>query len=163
MTSYSDALDREIDWLTAVDTLPALLAADGGPFAIAQARWPRTMAKQKRALYLTRMAGHSAEVDRFANVRQMMRHRFVLHLMWPLNLGTGKAEDEQLAFEQAIDKVLARVLGLPFDKTHGGRFLSVAEGPEHVVVEQDDPAQGIAEQIFTARITYSADDPETTN
>jgi hypothetical protein len=162
MTTYSDALDRETAWLTTVDALPALLTVNGGPFDIVQARRPRTPTKSKRCLYVTRQPGMSAHWARTATGRTMATHHLRLEVDWPITVGTGSAETEQLNVDQAIDLVITRVLGPLGDKTHGGRFLSVAEDTSGVDVDADDPATAISRGRFTARITYHADDPELT-
>lgn len=157
---FSDALDRETAWLNTVDSLPALNATNGGPFEIVQARWPRVAATRKTGLYVLR-AGF--RVRRESSQRSIATTVFQLRLSWPLATGTGSAEAGQLAFEQAIDAVLARVQGPIGDKTHGGRFLSVAEEPAYLQVEYGDPEQAMNIGIFTARVTYSGDDPDYTN
>ena len=159
---FSDALDRESAWLnTTGDTLPTLNASAGGPFHIIQARWPRIPATRKTALYVLRQPSGSFQVDRFAAVRTISRTAFMLRLMWPLANGQGSAETEQLLFEQAIDQVVTRVMGLLEDKSHGGRFLSVAEGRgQQIAVHFDDPEQSLPGAIFRASITYGADDYE---
>lgn len=162
---FSDAVDREAAWLTQVDTLPALLKTAGGPFQIVQARWPRVPATRKTALYVLRSPGEAHHVDRYASQRSLLRTTFLLRLMWPLSNGQGSGENEQLLFEQAIDKVITRIEGLLGDKTHGGRFLSVAEDGRGITVSDYDPAQALpnGDGIFRASITYTADDPEITN
>jgi hypothetical protein len=96
--------------------------------------------------------------------RTMMTHHLLLRLYWPLTSGQGAAEADQLAFEQAIDQVLTRIEGPFGDKTHGGRFLSVAENPDYIDVDYTDPGQGIAGAgIFTAHLTYAADDADFNN
>lgn len=160
---FSDALDREAAWLNAVDTLPSLLLANGGPFAVIQARWPRTMWSNKTGLYVTRTPGHTAQLERFAAQRQMLKHHLRIIAHWPFTSGSGSSEADQFAFDQAIDLVLARVAGVRGDKTHGGRFLSVAEDPAMVDVDIDDAEQAITAGHIRARITYWADDTETNN
>ena len=162
--SYSDALDRETAWLTTVDTLPALLVANGGPFDIVQARYPRTPAKSKTALYVTRHPGGSMEAERFATARTHYLHHFLLIAEWPMRSGTGSAESDLLAFEQAIDDVIARVQGPLTDKSHGGRFLAVMEDPApgRLSIDEADPVTSIGAGRFTTRIDYHAAD-EVTN
>jgi hypothetical protein len=163
---FSDALDREAAWLnTTGDTLPTLPATAGGPFQIVQARWPRVAATRKTGLYVLRNPTSSFHVDRFSSQRSMLTTTFLLRLLWPLTSGQGSAEADQLAFEQAIDQVLTRVEGPLLDKTHGGRFLSIAESRVGITVHYDDPekAVGNGAGIFTARITYAGDDPEIVN
>lgn len=162
---FSDALDREAAFLSiTTDTLPVLLASSGGPFQVIQARMPRTPRTFRPSLFVLRQPGSSFKVDRFANVRTMATTAFLLRLWWPLTSGTGHTEDDQLAFEQAIDSVITRVSGFLGDKTHAstaGYFLQVAE--RGITVDYDDPEQAIAEGRYTARITYTADDVELIN
>jgi hypothetical protein len=74
---------------------------------------------------------------------------------------TGNEEAENATFDLAVDQVLQRVLGLPGDKTHGGRFLSVAETPEYVSYVQEDPAISFPNRAgFVGTFTYYADDVE---
>ena len=162
--AYSDALDRETAWLTTVDTLPSLLTVNGGPFQVVQARYPRTPAKMKTALYVTRYPGSSMQGERFAIGRTLQTHHLRLIAEWPITSGQGSAEADQLAFDEAIDLILTRVYGPLGDKTHGGRFLSVAENPAPGVVnvDADDPIRAIAAGRFTTRIDYHADDTELT-
>jgi hypothetical protein len=56
--------------------------------------------------------------------------------------------------------LLQRILGPLGDKTHGGRFLSVAEGPGLVDVDYTDPDATIELGVLRAEVTYSADDRE---
>lgn len=155
----ANAVDREAAWLATVgDTLPALLEPAGGPFDVVQA-YRRRVSPEHRSLYVIRgrMVG-----KRFAAVRSMNVHRFMLQVYWPLRDGQGEAEDDQRALDVAVDMVVARVNGTPGDKTHGGRFLSAAEGTEDVTVNWDDPARTLPEfGALTCNITYTADDFET--
>ena len=165
---FSDALDREAAWLNSYgDGLPALAKQHGGVFQIVQARWPRVPASRKTAIYVLRAPSSSAKVERFANVRSMLSTRVVLHLFWPLTNSTGSGEAEQAAFEQAIDQIITRVQGPLGDKTHGGRFLSVAEGPAGISIDYPDPAAAMASGtgtgVFEAAIAYDADDPDYAN
>lgn len=161
---FSDAVDREAAWLgTSGDGLPALKTADGGPFQILQARWPRTPSTAKTGLYVLRSPSMSYHVDRYAAPRSLLTTQFLLRLMWPLSSGTGSAEGEQLNFEQAVDLVLARIMGPLIDKTHGGRFLSAGEGRSGITVNYLDPEEAVRARTFGATITYSADDPEIAN
>ena len=52
--STADAVAREVSWLTAVDTLPSLLTANGGPWDNVQAYWARTPATQQTTIYVLR-------------------------------------------------------------------------------------------------------------
>lgn len=160
--STADAVDRETAWLAAFDPadgLPALHKDQGGPFDVLQAYLPRTPAARRCQLYVLRR--RLAE-DRTANVRSMARYAFELRITWPLSSLTGAAEGCQRDLDAAVDLVLKRVGGLLFDKTHGNRFLSVAENPGQISVEFGDPDQSIAAKAdLFASITYMADDIET--
>lgn len=158
--STADAVDREVAWLTSSgDGLPALLVSAGGPWDNVQAYQPRTPGKRASNLYVLRRQIHE---KRFANVRRMASYEFVLKAIWPLSNGQGIAEAEQRAFDEALDLVLTRIGGLVGDKSHGGRFLSVAENPEWVNVRFTDPEQTLPQGEFHAEITYYADDTEIT-
>lgn len=159
--STADAVDREVAWLTSSgDGLPALLVSAGGPWDNVQAYQPRTPGKRASNLYVLRRQTHE---KRFANVRRMPTYEFALKLIWPLSSGQGRAEDDQRAFDAAVDLVLTRIGGQVGDKSHGGRFLSVAENPEWVNVRFTDPVQTMpGEAEFHAEITYYADDTEIT-
>lgn len=160
--STADAVDREAAWLaTSGDGLPALLTAAGGPFGVVQAYWPRTPGKRTAGqLYVMR---RTLTEKRFANQRRMATHHLVLKLIWPLTSGSGNAEADQRAFDVAVDQVLTRIGGYRGDKTHGGRFLSVAEDPPTVSIHFDDPAATLPpEAEFRAEITYAADDVDFT-
>ncbi|MFE4867730.1 hypothetical protein [Streptomyces sp. NPDC056682] len=158
--STADAVDREVAWLTSTgDGLPALLVSAGGPWDNVQAYQPRTPGKRASNLYVLRRGIHE---KRFANVRRMASYEFVLKLIWPLSSGQGIAEADQRAFDAAVDLVLTRIGGPVGDKSHGGRFLSVAENPEYVNVRFTDPEQTLGVAEFHAEITYFADDTEIT-
>lgn len=157
---FSDALDREAAFLnTTTDGLPNLTAL----FQIIQARQPRMPATRKKALYVLRAPSMSAKLQRYGGQRSMLTTHLMLRLYWPLSNGQGSAETEQLAFEQAIDQVITRVQGPFGDKTHGGRFLSVAENPDYIDVDYGDPEKSIADGVFAAHLTYAAEDPDFNN
>lgn len=161
---FSDAVDREATWLnTFGDGLPSLNAAQGGPFQILQARWPRIPSTSKTQLYVLRNPSNSYRLERFADIRSQPKTELMLKLLWPMTQGSGSGEAEQLLFEQAIDQVLLRVQGPLTDKTHGGQFLSVAEGHAGITVNYDDIEQTMQARVFKAAITYTADDTEIIN
>jgi hypothetical protein len=88
----------------------------------------------------------------------------MLRLYWPQSSPTGQAESVQAAFDAAVDLVVQRVSGLFQDKTHGARFLSVAEDPTSIDVQFADPVQSIqAKAELAATITYQADDQDYTS
>ena len=152
------AVQREADWLaTTGDDLPNLLASGWG---VVQAYWPGNRLNTQRAgIYVTRR--HLADNHPMA-MRYRPDYQFVLKLVWPVKAGTADiAEKEQ----QALDYLLQRIRGPVGDKTHGGRFLSVAEVPGEgsVGVDFDDPEQTIqATKSLRATVTYFADDNEFT-
>lgn len=162
--SSADAVDREAAWLAAFDAtdgLPGLLAAYGGPFDVVQAYLPRTPAQRRRALYVVRS---SLRVERFGFNRKINHHTFMLRMSWPQTSQTGDAESVQAAFDAAVDLVVQRISGLFLDKTHGARFLSVAENPADISVDFADPESSIqARADLTAVITYQADDQDYTS
>lgn len=160
--STADAVDREAAWLSTsvIDGLPNLLASSGGPWASIQPYQPRTPGRRSTYVIVLRRQIHE---KRFANIRRMPTYEFVLKLIWPLTSGQGRAEDDQRAFDVAIDQLLQRIDGFPGDKTHGGRFRSVAEDPAYVTVRFDDPTTTMpGDAEFRAEITYFADDFEIT-
>jgi hypothetical protein len=161
--SSATAVTREAAWLAAYDPtdgLPALLATLGGPFGVVQAYWPRTPATRRNGLYVLR---RRIESGRTANVRTMNRYEFLLRIVWPLSSRTGSAEAVQQALDDAVELVLQRVGGLFMDKTHGGRFLSVAENPPQSGTNFHDPEATVPGQNpeLRAEISYWADDFET--
>ncbi|MFE9127099.1 hypothetical protein ACFYOF_17040 [Streptomyces sp. NPDC007148] len=162
--STADAVTRETAWLKAYDFsdgLPALLKADGGPFDVVQAYVPRTGAQRQSRLYVTRS---NLRVERFGFNRKINHHTFMLRLYWPQSSPSGQAESVQRDFDTAVDAVVQRVSGLFMDKTHGARFLSVAEDPAAIDVLFGDPEASIlAKAELTAQITYQADDQDYTS
>ncbi len=156
--STADAVARETAWLQASgDGLPALLAAAGGPFDNIQAYYPRIPSMEQYSLYvLRRRIGQ----PRFGAQRLMSNYAFHLQVWWPLLSADGQAETDQQALDNAVELVLQRVTGLLGNKTHGGRFLSVAENPRTVDVDFSSPEQTIPLGYLHAEITYAADDPE---
>jgi hypothetical protein len=153
---------REAEWLAAynpTDGLPGLLRAYGGPFDVVQPYWPRTPAARRNSLYVLR---RNIQSVRTANVRSMARYQFLLRIIWPMSAPSGAAEASQQALDDAVELVLKRVGGLFMDKTHGGRFLSVAENPPQSDADFADPEASIAAKAdLRCDITYWADDFET--
>lgn len=162
--STADAVAREAAWLQAysdADGLPALLANQGGPFDVVQAYIPRTGVQRQSRLYVTRAA---LRVERFGFNRKINHHTFLLRLYWPQSSPTGQAESVQADFDAAVDAVVLRISGLFQDKTHGARFLSVAEDPNSIDVQFTDPEASMqAKAELTATITYQADDQDYTS
>lgn len=160
----SDAVQREADWLAITDdALPPLLAP-AGPWGIVQAYWPRTPNTSKTGIYVLRRV---LDDQRFDNVQLMPQYEFMLKLVWPVRLsggsgGAGLAETAQQNFDDAIDLLIQRIRGLPQDKTHGGRFLSVGEAPRGLYpsVSFEDPEATISANAIQLRasVTYRADD-----
>jgi hypothetical protein len=157
----ADAITREAAWLnTFGDGLPALAAAQGGPFTVVQARMSRTPATRQTALYLT-PAIYSEE--RWANFRRLGTYNFRAAVFWPIGsttTGVTIAEVEQQALDDALELVVERIRGLLEDHTHGGRFLAVAEAPAHggISVHYTDPAATLSEAMLRADVLYQAQD-----
>lgn len=165
--SSADAADREAAWLAAyspADGLPALLTSHGGPFDVVQARMPRTPAKRKRSLFVLR---RDISVERFGFNRKINHYTFDLRIVWPQTSQSGQAESVQADLDAAVELVLQRIngpLAMPLDKTHGARFLAVAEDPTVITVMFDDPVHSIQAQAdLTCSITYKADDQDYTS
>ena len=164
--STADAERREAAWLAAVDMLPSLLAASGGPFQVVQAFWPGAkFAAKKTGIYVQR---RRTRVYRFGGQRIQGQYEFFLKLVWPLkSTAAGIAETEAQNFSNAIELLRQRVSGFPGDKTHGGRFLSVAEAMQaqssyaYFDVEYADPEVTIPQGGWLrATAAYPAHDPE---
>jgi hypothetical protein len=137
-----------------------LLSSASGPFDVIQGYWPRTPSTERRGLYVMRQR---IRQPRFADVRLMSQYPFLLRLLWPMLDNTGSAENEQQALDNAVELVFQRVTGPPFDKTHGNRFLSVAENPRTLDAVFHDPERTIGQfGALICDVTYSADDPEIT-
>lgn len=168
MSGFTDVLDREAAWLNTsprTDGLPDLTTV----FSNIQARQPRTPPKKTSQLYVLHdPAQRAATVQRTTNLRAMFTHRLMLRLIWPIQSGTGRAEDDQANFDAAIQQVMTVVLGVPFDHTHGGRFLSAAEDFERISVDFMDPYTALTgssatDRQYEALIRFTVDDPEITN
>lgn len=163
----ADVVDREAAYLaTSGDGLPALLRTDGGPWDVVAAYWPRTPVTRQSGIYLTRA---TINATRFANQRRIESYDFRGKLRWPIGattVGINLWEDEQRAFDAAIELLITRIYGFLGDHTHGGRFLSVAEAPEpgRIVVHFDDPEHlvTLGTNVLSATITYAADDRDFT-
>lgn len=166
MSTTADACAREAAWLcTSGDTLPSLLSADSGPWDIIQAYLPRTPQQQRTQIYVLRRRLVTA---RFGQQRRMATHHFQLSLVWPVGATTTSpqiAELEQGALDSAVALLVTRIEGFVNDKSHGQRFLSVAEAPNgsQINVEYGDPAQAATEGRLTATVTYTADDADYTS
>jgi hypothetical protein len=156
----STAVAREAAWLAiSNDTLPDLSAAG---WEVIQAYWPGARwASQKPGIYVTRRMTND---DHPNAQRYRPQYTFTLKLHWPVRNPTPPiAETEQQAFDTAIGYLLMRIRGLPEDKTHGGRFLTVAEvpGTTGASVDYEDPALTIAaDKELRATVSYRADEIE---
>lgn len=162
--STADAVAREAAWLTTSgDGLPALLTAAGGPWDVVQAYLPRTPAQRQSQIYVLR---RSFNTHRWSQQRRMATYGFHLSCLWPIGgttIGTGIAEDEQQAFDAALDLLVQRIEGHVDDKSHNGRFLSVGESPDGTLidVQYTDPGQTISQGGFLqASVTYAGDDTD---
>lgn len=161
--SLSDAVAREAAWLnTSGDGLPALLKTAGGPWDVVQGYMARTPPRQQATIYVLR---RRVPTRRFGQQRRMATHSFQLRCRWPIGAtttGTPLAETEQQNLDDALELLVQRIEAYPLDKTHGGRFLSVAEAPNgaEILVEYGDPETDIPTGCLTATVTYTADDQD---
>ena len=154
------AVARESAWLGAVDALPSLLSVNGGPWGVVQGFWPgNRFAAEKTGLYVD---ARELDDQRASSQRIRPQYEFTIRAEWPLKGSAAPiAETAQQAFSNALDLLLQRIRGPLGDKTHGGRFLSVAENPRTVRVTKEDPAVTIpADQRLRATVTYKGDDWE---
>lgn len=161
MPSTADAVTREAAWLAAyssADGLPPLTTGNGGPFDIVQPYLPRTPHARRSQLYVVR---RDLKVDRFGFNRKITHYQFELRIIWPQSSSTGEAEAVQQNLDNAIDLVLRRVSGLPGDKTHGARFMAVAEDPCEIDVNFADPWVSMeARADLQCTVSYRADDQD---
>lgn len=161
--STADAVAREAEWLqSSGDTLPALLLADGGPWKIVQAYWPGArFAAQQTGIYVTRRI---LDDQRSHDLMLMPQYEFTLKLVWPVRTSAPPiAETEQQNLDNAVDLLIQRIRGLPGDKSHGGRFLSVGEAPKGLfpsVAFEDPEVTMPVDKVLRASATYRADDFE---
>ena len=158
--STADPVTREVAWLrSSGDGLPALLKSAGGPWDAVQGYWPRTPEQRLSAIYVLRPALVDA---RWANQRKLTTYDFRLKLLWPVGSTTTAAqlwETEQQNLDIAVDLLITRIRGQLGDHTHGGRFLSVAEAPEHarITAHFEDPER-VTATMLRAEMSYAADD-----
>lgn len=162
--STADAVQRETDWLSqSGDGLPALLKTASGPWDVINAYWPRTPNYNLNGIYVMR----TRLIDmRWSNQRKLPRHSFRLKLLWRIGsttTGVSIGEAEQANFDSAVDLLLQRLRGTLGNKTHGGRFLSVAEAPganPEIPIDFDPPETTMERGYLSATVNYQADDLE---
>lgn len=161
--STLSAVDREVAWLqTTGDSLPSLLAADGGPWQTINAYRPRTAPTRQTAIYLLRTGFSDVRV---ANQRRRRTHEIRANIVWPIGATTTGMdiwETEARALDDAVDQLVTRVMDLIGDHTHGGRFLSAAEVPDRISVSFEDPERTATASpaVLLATATWSCDDFE---
>jgi len=158
--STATAVAREAAWLAiGDDALPALLAADGGPFDVVQAYYSRSPNTRARSVWVMRQ---NLTEQRLGGLRKIDRYAFRLLVRWPT--ASGDAEAEQAAFDAAVEQLLLRIRGPLGDHTHGGRFLSVGEEPDRISVDFDPPEHTLnapnGGAFLSATVRYSADDQQ---
>lgn len=122
--SYADVVDAEAEWFGAdlsAQGVPALLASQGGPFHVVAAH-VRRLAQARHQLYLAH--GPTAQPRR-SKTTTRLDHQVVALVLWAA-LGAGaRAHEDADDLEQAVAKVIARVLGPVGDVGHGGRWFRV--------------------------------------
>jgi hypothetical protein len=154
---------RETAWLnTSGDGLPALLTSAGGPWDVVQSYMARSPNRQQTTIFVLR---RRLPTRRFSQQRRLATHYLQLRCRWPIGAtttGTPLAETEQQALDAAIELVVQRIEAFVDDKSHGGRFMSVAEAPNgaEILVEFGDPEMDIPNGCLTATVTYTADDED---
>jgi hypothetical protein len=160
-------VDAEVAWLKrSGDGLPSLLEADGGPWQVVQAYWPRTLQTRSTGIYLLAPQRATARV---ATQRRRPSMQFRAKCWWPIGsttTSTGLWEDEQRALDDALDLLIERIEASWADHTHGGAFLSVAEapGPGRITVHYSDPEQTAAASpaCLLCEVLWDADGREYT-
>jgi hypothetical protein len=136
--TYADAPEREASWYSTDPPQPSgfvpppLLQANGGNWALIQARAPKTIGRES-AIYIVRDKGREL---RNALGEKEWQHHLVAVLFWPLD--SADAETDQAALDAEMVKVLARIRGPWLDKTHGGAFASVGEDSNEIQVDYGD-------------------------
>lgn len=151
---------REAAWLsTTTDSLPVLIAP-GGPWEVLQAFDPVAHRRTQETTILVIAARVSDQ--RVSNQRIRPQYEITLDVTWPVrNPAPPIAEGEMQRLKNAVDLVLQRIRGPVGDKTHGGRFLSVAEVPAMATVTYADAAATIpAGKYVACTISYKIDDLE---
>jgi hypothetical protein len=159
--STATADTREAAWLaTSGDGLPALLTTAGGPWEVVQAFDP--VARRRHQATTIYVKSLRTSDQRVSSQRIRSQYEIMLELNWPVRTTEPPiAETEMQNLKNAVDLVLQRVRGPVGDKSHGGRFLSVAEVPRNADVVFADPELTIpAGKYVSAVIAYRADDYE---
>jgi hypothetical protein len=155
--SYADALDSEEAWFTSsVAGLPALLEP-AGPFDVVSAGIKR-LSQAPRQLFL----GHGPTTDRRQSKDSDRRvdHEIVALIFWPSTVASTRADEDQEALDDAVDKVLQRVRGpADDDSTHGGRWWHVGdarvEPPNPATILAFADVQGAVGRGYSVAVRYS--------
>lgn len=170
MAGFNDVVTREAAWFS-VDppvgwsgaTPPNLLKAStpAGPFDAVQAYWPKVLSRQ-RWLIVTCEGIKNDELDEFQANREVL-YNMLLTVYWSFEAGTGKAEDEQQNFHDAVNSVLIRLRAGLTDHSHNGQFTAVAaggpEGDGRISVRMPSAYDQVtARQPLVAEIRYTATD-----
>lgn len=120
--SYASFLDTEAAWFAEdLPGVPALTKADGGPFDIVTPH-VRRLSQVRAQLYLSHGTTRQAKGSK-ALVR--LDHEVIaVVLMAATGAGTREHID-QASTEEAVSKVVARIIGPAGDVGHGGRWFKV--------------------------------------
>jgi hypothetical protein len=121
--SPSDVLDVELEWFRldlANDDVPPLVKPDG-PFMVLE-RDVRRLAQARTQLYLTR--GPTTQ-PRSSKTTTRLDHEVIALVLWAATGAGARAHQDQEPLDDAMAKVVARVLGPDGDVGHGGRWFKV--------------------------------------
>lgn len=166
--TYADALTREAAYLRSdlagagIAPLLATVGDGSGPFQTVEA-YGRRLDQRGHQLFVCR----DPYVERNAgNVYREQVHGIALMILWRQQSNASRAEIDQLGLDEAVERVLDRVRGVPTDHTHGGRFFSVAEDAGGIRVEYPDPrtmdaktdGPWAAGHAYTVLVRYTATD-----
>ncbi len=137
--SYGDALHLEAEWFREeVVGFPPLLAetADkSGPFQVVEP-YVRRIDQRPQQLFICRDPYLERRMDRGGAWNQA-EHGVAAMIVWAKAQNASLAHEEQQRLDEAVERVLTRVRGLPHDHSHGGLFFSAGDG--EIRVDYPDP------------------------
>jgi hypothetical protein len=136
--TYAAVLDVEADWygldLSGVN-VPPLLKDQGGPFDVVGPH-VRRLAQARHQLYLTH--GPAREMPGSKDLTRL-DHEVVALVLWAATGAGARAQVDAAGVDDAVDRVIRRVLGPAGDLNHGGRWFSVGA----VTAEPSNPLDAL--------------------